>query len=247
MPVDVATDTETDTAEPESAETEPAEVDMKVDTDVDKEGVILRVSTCAHPLMDKDGHCHKCGRDYDPRGTVAFRTWQRFAVYEPPAGLEPVTVIPESYEEPVTPEPECNCSEDWWRGRERFNVRTANEAHHESCPMFRAGAHYFPLQADGSGVYVSRCIWCGEEKEMRPYGEDLSLGFNNVAKLGKTVSTPKALKSVEKGYIPSSQLTPEELSARQRKRCATCGNAISGWSPYCASCNRERKKQEPAA
>jgi len=57
--------------------------------------------------------------------------------------------------------------------------------------MYRKGAHRWdiPSVSDGNGGYAGRCIWCGEEREHRPYDEPAEEGS-------------KALTVVAKGICP---------------------------------------------
>lgn len=172
--------------------------------------------------------------------------------------IEPVVPPPETASEP-TPEidipvvaRECNCSREHWQNTRRFTARERNEGHEISCPMYLKGAHFFPLpgpgETDGSGVYVSTCAWCGETKEMRPYGED-SQTYGALGSKSKDLKAKReaSASTKAKGYVPASELTPEELQARKDKRCLDCGTPTGGWSPRCRDCNQKRKAQPETA
>ena len=230
--------------------------------------------TCPHRHIDKDGKCWDCGTTFDPRGILVVRVHQAHGVYTPIAllalleaekELPPAAVteaVPaESYEPEVTPipapGPECNCPEEWWRARPRFNARERNEAHEPACPLYRQGAHFFPLpdprDTDGSGVYTATCVWCGETKEMRPYEQGLG-PFASSAKhreeagisLTPTTRAPGPRAAVPKvrtasGYVSRTERTPEELDAMKAKKCIDCGATISGFSPRCMPCGRAKR------
>lgn len=64
--------------------------------------------------------------------------------------------------------PVCACPMYWYKKVQRFDVHVANEAHNEACPMYRKGAHFFPIpSALGDGVDVE-CLWCTEKKHYGP-------------------------------------------------------------------------------
>ncbi len=171
---------------------------------------------------------------------------------------EPVVPLTETASE-ATPEldipvvaKECNCSQEHWQNTRRFTARERNEGHELSCPMYLKGAHFFPLpgpgETDGSGVYVATCAWCGETKEIRPYGED-SQTYGALGSKSKDLKAKReaSASTKAKGYVPASELTPEELQARKDKRCLDCGTPTGGWSPRCRDCNQKRKAQPETA
>lgn len=166
---------------------------------------------------------------------------------------ESSTVTPESYEPPITAEPEaqpeCSCSDDHWRAARRFVSRERSEAHEPSCPMYLKGAHFFPLpgpgESDGSGVYVSTCAWCGETKEMRPYGDDSGHKYDNA----KT----RELEARRDAIVFPTEHGEEAIdAARAAKKCVDCEAGTTGNGARCQTCGARqraalRKQEQDAA
>ena len=143
----------------------------------------------------------------------------------------------------------CGCSDEHWRNTPRFDASRSNEAHEVSCPKYLKGGHFFPLppsgSGDGTGAAVTiTCIWCGEEKEQRPFElEPLRSGVS---------AHEQELKARRDALAWPTEHSNEEIAeAMKAKRCVDCQTKTTGMGARCQPCSGKQRaairKAEPLA
>lgn len=141
--------------------------------------------------------------------------------YVPVEGYIPGEVHSESGKKLIL---SCACPPYWYKTASRFDALVANEGHHESCPMCRPGAHFFPIpSALGDGVDV-QCVWCSETKHFGP----VESGWSPVS----STPTPKAIETKFSGR-----------DAKGLKVCIDCGKPIAEKATRCRDCSHKERER----